>query len=364
MRVGLVSFTRKGAAICRSIETGLKFRKHCAKAYGMPAYAEAAGILPLKGSLGPWTKEAISQCDALVFVGACGIAVRAIAPYIKDKTVDPAVVVVDETGKYAISLLSGHIGQANDFTREIAEILGAEPVITTATDLNCKFAVDQWAKKHHLWIKEMPIAKEISARILNGEVIGVSSDYPIEGSIPEQLVYDGDVGDVSIGFVLSIYANKNPYRRTLHLVPKTVTVGIGCRKGVPLESVEALLHKVLEEHSIPAQALEMLCSIDIKKEEAALHQLARKLKIPFKVFSGEELAQVEGEFTSSNFVSSVTGVDNVSERAAVLGSQGRLIVKKQVLNGVTLAMAVRNQHFHWITETVLVERNLGEEQTD
>ena len=351
MRVALVSFTKKGADICRRIEIGLTSRKHLCKAYGMKAYAEETGILPLKSSLGQWTEDAFSKSEALVFVGACGIAVRAIAPYVKNKTVDPAVVVVDEKGKYAISLLSGHIGGANDFTLEISEILGAEPVITTATDLNHKFAVDQWAKQHHLWLGEMPMAKEISASILNGEMIGVCSDYPIKGRLPEQLIYKEDARDLTVGFLLSIYEDKKPFKRTLHLVPKTVTIGIGCRKRISLEAVESLLHKVLKEQSISVHAIEKLCSIDIKKEEEALNQMAKKLRVPFEVFSSEELAQVEGEFTSSAFVHSVTGVDNVSERAAVLGSHGQLIVKKQILNGVTLALAIRNENYQWTMET-------------
>ena len=351
MRVALVSFTKMGAAMCRRIQIGLTSRQHLCRAYGMKAYAEEAGILPLKSSLSLWTKDAFAMNEALVFVGACGIAVRTIAPYLKDKTVDPAVVVVDERGEYAISLLSGHIGGANHLAMEIAGIIGAEPVITTATDLNNKFSVDDWAQRHHLRLDEMQIAKEISVSILNGEMIGVSSDYLIDGRRPEQLLYGEDARDLTIGFMLSIYENKKPFKRTLHLVPKTVTIGMGCRKGIPLEAAEALLHEVLKEQNISVHAIEKLCSIDIKKEEEALQQLAKKIKVPFEVFSAQELAQVEGEFTASEFVNSVTGVDNVSERAAVLGSQGRLIVKKQRLNGVTLALAIRDENYQWTTET-------------
>ncbi len=351
MRVALISFTKKGADMCQRIEIGLTSREYVCQAYGMKAYAEAAGILPLESSLSLWTEDAFSMSEGLVFVGACGIAVRTIAPYIKNKTIDPAVVVVDETGKYAISLLSGHLGGANDFALEIAGIIGAEAVITTATDLNNKFSVDDWAKRHHLRLGETQIAKEISANILNGERIGVSSDYPIEGRLPEQLLYEEHARDLTIGFILSIYENKKPFNRTLHLVPKTITIGIGCRKGIPLEAAATLLHKVLKEQSISVHAIEKLCSIDIKQEEEALKQLAKKIRVPFEVFSAEELAQVEGEFTSSDFVQSVTGVDNVSERAAVLGSHGRLIVKKQILNGVTLALAIRDESYQWPIKT-------------
>lgn len=347
MRVALISFTKEGAKTCRGIEIGLTSHRHQCKAYGMKTFAEEAGLLLLESSLSQWTADAFFEDEALVFVGACGIAVRGIAPYIKDKTIDPAVVVVDEQGKYAISLLSGHLGGANAFTLEIASILGAEPVITTATDLNQKFAVDEWAKKRHLWMEDMKIAKEISAAILNKETIGVSSDFNIEGQMPEHLIYVQEDKDLKLGFIISIHANKNPFQRTLRLVPKTISVGIGCRKGVSLKVVEDLLYKVLNEQKISEHAIEKICSINIKEEEDALIKLSKKLNVPFQVFPSEELKQLQGEFTSSDFVKHILGVDNVCERAAVLGSRGQLIVKKQALNGVTLAIAIRKEEYRW-----------------
>ena len=352
MKIALISFTGEGARTCSKIAVGLKSIGYECSAFGKNLFAEEAGILALGNSLDEWTAETFSKNDALIFVGACGIAVRAIAPYIKDKTVDPAVIVVDEKGKYAISLLSGHLGGANDLTWEIAEIIGAEPVITTATDLNQLFAVDDWAKKNHLRIGDMRLAKEISAAILNGEIIGVSGEFPIEGELPEQLRYvsEANRGKVlftgeypKIGFRISIFEEDGPFDKTLYLIPQTVTIGMGCRKGVSFEAVEELLTQVLKEQKLSVKAIEKLCSIDIKKEEVALKQLADKLGVPLQVFSAEELEQLTGEFTSSEFVNQITGVDNVCERAAVLGSQGELIVKKQSRNGVTIAMAYRTE---------------------
>ena len=352
MKIALISFTNAGAKTCRKIETGLTTLGYDCRAFGKGTFATEAGIEPLKSSLDEWTVDAFSTQEALVFVGACGIAVRAIAPYIKDKTVDPAVIVVDETGKFAISLLSGHLGGANDIAWEIAEIIGAEPVITTATDLNRRFAVDEWAKKNNLRIGSMRLAKEISAAVLNGETIGVLSDFPIEGQIPEQLRFctPEATDDIRIGFRISIHEEEIPFEKTLHLIPQTVTVGIGCRKGVDLEKVEDLFYQVLKEHKISIHSVEKICSIDIKKEEPALNQLAEKLDVPFQVFSAEELEQLNGEFTPSEFVNQITGVDNVCERTAVLGSHGELIVKKQTLNGVTLAVAVRKEEYRWIQQ--------------
>ncbi|MEA4925206.1 MAG: cobalt-precorrin 5A hydrolase [Syntrophomonadaceae bacterium] len=347
MKVALVSFTKKGAHTCRRIEIGLTSEQHLCRAYGMKAYNEEAGLLPLAGNLAQWTQEAWANCEALVFVGACGIAVRSIAPHIKDKAVDPAVLVVDEKGKYAISLVSGHRGGANAIAREIARILGAVPVITTATDLNHKFAVDEWARQQHLWLEETQLAQAIAVSILNGEMIGVDSDYPIEGSLPEQLVYYEESLELELGLALSIFYNKNPFPRTLHIVPQTVSIGVGCKRGTALANLETLLHQMLQENGISLHALEKICSLDLKKDEAALNQLAQKLKIPFEVFSPAELAEVTGDFYSSDFVHSVTGVDNVAERAAVLGSQGRLIVPRKKLEGVTMAIAVRSRKYHW-----------------
>jgi cobalt-precorrin 5A hydrolase len=223
-------------------------------------------------------------------------------------------------------------------------MIGAEPIITTATDINHRFAVDDWAKKNRLQISDMKLAKEISAAVLSGETVGVSSDFPIEGELPEELKY---ASEGRIGFRISIRDSGGPFEKTLHLIPRTVSVGIGCRKGIPFEAVEELFEKVLKEQGISAKAVEKICSIDIKKEEAALIQLAGKLGVPFVVLSAEELEKADGEFTASELVNRVTGVDNVCERAAALGSRGELIVKKQALNGVTMAVAVREEGLIW-----------------
>ena len=354
MKVSLISFTKAGAELCGKAARGLQAQGHDCNAFGKEDYADEAGILPRKNSLDEWTAEAFAKQDALIFVGACGIAVRAIAPYVKDKTADPAVVVMDEKGNYAISLLSGHMGGANELARNIAGLVGAEPVITTATDLNQQFAVDEWAKKNHLQLGSMKIAKDISAAVLRGEPIGVASDFPIIGQLPGQLQYAAENGNsetnTHIGFKLSVHEEDGPFEKTLHLIPKALTVGIGCRKGIALETVEELFNRVLTENKISPRSIEKICSIDLKKDEAALNQLAEKLGIPLQVFSAEELEKVPGEFTSSDFVRQTTGVGNVCERAAVLGNQGQLIIKKQAWNGVTIAMALRKEEYRWIQE--------------
>ena len=133
------------------------------------------------GKLHSWTGENFSR-DALIFIGSCGIAVRAIAPFVKSKVSDPAVIVMDERGKYCISLLSGHIGGANRLVRILAELTGAEPVITTATDLNNLFSVDEWASSQGMKIINPGNIVKTADKLLNGETIFLKSLVPVGGA--------------------------------------------------------------------------------------------------------------------------------------------------------------------------------------
>ena len=135
----------------------------------MERYAEMFQLFSLKDSLREWTENSFEECDALIYIGACGIAVRAIAPFVKDKFTDPAVISMDELGGYIIPLLSGHVGGANELAMEIANITGGVAVISTATDVNGAFAVDVFAKKNDLKLANKELAKLISADILDGK---------------------------------------------------------------------------------------------------------------------------------------------------------------------------------------------------
>ena len=268
---------------------------------------------------------------------SCGIAVRHIAPYLKSKQTDPAVVVLDEKGNFAISLISGHIGGANELTKEIAAVIGATPVITTATDINGLFSVDKWAKENECFIDGINMVKDISSALLDDKKIGIYSYFKICTKLPKNVVQDMNL---DIGFSISIYKDK-PFNETLLLVPKKVTLGVGCKKGIPFENVERALLKILKENNISIKALKNIASIELKKGEKALNSLSQKYQLPFETYTAQQLSQLKGDFTSSDFVKQTTGVDNVCERAAVMGSEnGRLILKKQAIDGVTIALAV------------------------
>jgi len=299
---------------------------------------------PIDESIRMWTKSRFQEEDAIVFIGACGIAVRSIAPFLKDKKKDPAVVVIDEQGTFAISLLSGHIGGANQLTDEICKITGAAAVITTATDINHKFAVDLFAQKNGLYISDMDFAKEVSAALLAGEEVGFSSDFPWIGELPEGLkVIDGhEENRPEIGINISVSYREHPFVHTLYLIPRVVTLGIGCKKGTSKEEIQSAVRKVCDELLIPLVAMEQVASIELKKNETGIIEYCEERQLPFVTYSKEELEKAEGNFSKSEFVESVTGIDNVCERSAVRGScQGRLIQRKQVKDGVTAALAMK-----------------------
>ena len=155
MKLAVISFTERGSRLNRSVSELLRREGIDVESTALAKYAESSGLPPLSGSLHDWTGRMFGSRDALLFIGACGIAVRSIAPYLQGKDKDPAVVVLDERGIFAISLLSGHLGGANELTAVLANLTGAIPVITTATDINGRFAVDVFAKKQNLWISDL-----------------------------------------------------------------------------------------------------------------------------------------------------------------------------------------------------------------
>lgn len=291
-------------------------------------------------------KDGFEKGDALIFIGAAGICIRGIAPFLKDKRLDPPVLCLDESGLFVIPLLSGHVGGANRLARLLADSLSAKMVITTATDINGLFAVDEWATIHQLFWSNKEAAKTISATLLGGEEVGLLTDFPILGEIPKGIVlFDrsqltGLTNLPKAGMVISLSDGENPFPYTLNLIPKVVVVGMGCRKGITKDILDTCLVKTLSDAGISRNSICQMASIDLKKDEQGFLQLCQEYKTPISFYTAEKLEQVEGITNHSEFVRAITGVDNVCERAALLASGGgRLLVEKKADNGVTIALA-------------------------
>ena len=326
MNLQLSAFTDRGMALAESLAEKLGGQ---AMRCGEPL------------SLSAWTETHFDDAEALVFVGAAAIAVRAVAPFLRSKTRDPAVVAVDETGTFAVALLSGHLGGANDLCRRVAAITGGTPVITTATDRRGLFPVDQWARTQGLAVGNPGEIKAVSGRILAGETVTLRTDWPIAGEPPPGVVLtEKGEADVAVSF-------ESPEEGTLWLIPRNLSLGVGCRKGAPAAAMEAAFSRLMGELGLPEQAVCRVCTIERKASEPGLQAFCRDRRLPLETFSPEALAALPGDFTASDFVRKTVGVDNVCERAAVLGSGGSLIAGKHAGQGVTLAIARENITLDW-----------------
>lgn len=334
--ISLIAFTRQGCRLGEKLAQQLG-----GQLWTTERLAPELG-LPSCGKLEQWAEARFADSQALVFISAAGIAVRAVAPFVKDKFSDPAVVSVDEAGRFAIPLLSGHVGGANDLARRVAALTGGQAAVSTATDVNQLFAVDQWAREQGLVLCERLEAKAVSAALLEGQPVGVQSAWPVAGRMPHGLVSQ----EAEIGICIAPTAAESPFARTLHLVPRAITLGIGCRRGTTQEQLEEALGEFLSQNSLPAAAVRGMASIDLKQNEQGLLALASAHDWPVVFFSAEELAMETGDFPTSAFVERTTGVDNVCQRAAQRAG-GEIVIPKTVCRGVTFAAAVGQVELAW-----------------
>lgn len=331
-RTAIFAYSDRGCALAKKIA---KLYQD-APIYSTEKLASRNGVNGLKSVCGSM-ETFFLQKELLIFVGATGIAVRAIAPFVKSKATDPAVICCDEGGNFVISLLSGHIGGANEEARWLAEQIGGTAVVTTATDVNHRFALDEWAAKNGFVISSLKRAKDVAAEILRQD-IPLLSDFPVIGGLPQGtfLAEQGETG------IFISCRSENPFPHGVSLIPPVCYLGIGCRKGVPKEKLLPFIDGVLSQNRIDKRALAGIASIDLKKEEQGLLGAAKDLGLPVSFYSAEELRGLPGEFSASNFVKSVTGVDNVCERSAFLASgNGKKLVGKTAYEGMTAALYQR-----------------------
>ncbi len=332
MKLAMLAFSEKGLLLAKRLQAL------------WPNDGCSAGRCP-KDGLHVWTAQHFEVADALVFIGAAGIAVRAVAPFADSKTRDPAVLVIDECAEFVVPILSGHIGGANALAKQLAGLLGARAVITTATDCNGLFAIDSWATEQGYAICNPERIRQVSARLLSHEAIRLKSSFAtvldpaLEGQI---ILTDYPPFDVKIGI-------KVGETSALQLVPPVLTLGVGCKKHTPASDIHSAFNRLCTDFSLEPRAFGRVCSIDLKANEAGLLDFCRAAQLPLVTFSAQALAALPGDFTASDFVRRTTGVDNVCERSAVLGGKGALLIKKRAFNGVTMAVA-RAAHVVRITK--------------
>ena len=335
---------------------------------------EALPEVSMKETVKACVDAYFGQVDAIVFVTASGIAVRSVAEHLTHKSKDPAIVCMDELGKHVISLVSGHAGGANALTQMLADVMWATPVITTATDVEGRFSIDDYAREHNLVVTDWAKAKAISAEVLTtgaepvwmdeAEVLQEEEKNACEIRKEQKSTgIDGceneiNVQELQIGShqVIITPQDGSVDVQTLQLIPRCIVAGVGCKKGTPVDKIEHAVQDAFAKAGLRMEALCAVVSIDLKKEEAGLLEFCETRNVPFETYAAEELQAVPGTYSASEFVSGVTGVDNVCERSAVkyasehgmnqgeqlLGRQakhGELLLRKQAYGGVTVALA-------------------------
>lgn len=376
MKLAIISFTENGIKLSKTVAKRLSRRKVTLYTKCSRYTAEDLKVQRVKESLQVWTAQRMAEGDALLFIGACGIAVRAIAPNLTDKLHDVPVLVMDEEGQYVIPILSGHVGGANELAREFADLMDARPVITTATDVQKKFAVDLFAKRNHLEIMNKDGIAKVSAKALAGEQLTIAirakniecyhpkfcevceEDFTEaenqllrEASMHKQ---DQEVCGVEpplrlVPYVknqqIDIVVSEMPDNKNalIWLRPRRYVVGMGCRKNKDTEELLAFYQETLEQAMVEPGEVYALASIDKKKDEPGLLAISERMRIPFFTYTAEELNRVGECVHSSEFVKAQVGVDNVCERAAFAGCgvSGWLIYEKHAFDGMTIAIAER-----------------------
>ncbi|WP_029460747.1 cobalt-precorrin 5A hydrolase [Solidesulfovibrio alcoholivorans] len=334
------------AVTAKGLALGRRLADHLGATLFAPArLAGAHGATPFD-SLAGLVAATFDARPAHVFVCACGIAVRAIAPHLRDKAHDPAVVCLDDAGRFAVSLLSGHLGGANDLARELAALTGAVPVVTTATDAAGAPAIEMLARDNGLTLGNAPAVRRVNAALAAGKRVAVFDPLGLFSVADAQaaaffewvaapVAPDADTPLVVVDWRLGPEA---PDR--LYLRPKVLVAGVGCRRGAPAADILGLLERVCRERGLSRDSIGVVASIAAKRDEPGLLEAAAQLGAALAFFSPEQLAAVPAPHPSDT-VKRHMGVGSVCEAAAMLASGGgKLLAPKTVTKCSTAALCL------------------------
>ena len=312
-------------------------------------------------------RAGFGRYDSLVCIMATGIVVRILAPLIVHKTSDPAVVVLDQKGEYAISLLSGHLGGANDLAREMAAISGGEAVITTATDVAGELSFDTFAKKYDMAIENIGQLKHISGALLSGKKVNVFTDKNAAELYPElaaeqkrgmiailplseffkTYTIESNIPAVVIDERLFVSNSTVPQAApVLYLRPRTICAGIGCKRNMEQKPIEEALLQTLKEEGLHPLSLKCIATIPLKSDEPGIIGTAANLNVPLQIIPTEEIENLDIsqlDIQTSEFVASQTGVLSVSTACSYLASgKGTILRDKAKYKGITIALSKEN----------------------
>jgi cobalt-precorrin 5A hydrolase len=353
--IAVVAITHRGVETAIKIQKALDLATLGSTVYGPKKYSQN-GVVAIEKKISDFVKDIYTQVDAIVAVMATGITIRSVAPLLDNKLTDPAVIGVDASGKFVISLLSGHLGGANDLTHIISQGINAIPVITTASDIMGKQSVDELAKNLHLKIKNPDSLAAVNSAIVNGDrvVVVLVGDAKIpsntfgvyevrvaqNGSEALDLIDSFDAGIIITREPLTITKFTKPF---IILKTRTVIVGLGARKDATIDEVIQAIDMALEKVHVPLSRVQVFATVDTNRDAQPLLDAAAKLGNHFEFLTVDELRDVTSSELSldSAVVADKISVGGQCERSALLlaGPDAKLVLKKTKLNGVTVAIA-------------------------
>jgi len=274
--------------------------------------------------------------EGIIFISATGIAVRALAPNLKGKSIDPPVVCMDEGGSFAISLLSGH-GGANHLAGEIAGILGATPVITTSTDVQGLPSLEALARRYSLVIERKEDIKKANSAIARGENFAILSDYLKEGK--DLPLYPLNSNPPGYDFYILV-TNRLVDREEITLRPRNLFAGVGFSSRARGREIAERVEEVLRSNNLSSQSLCALASVDFKAQSREMGEASRLLGVGVVSLSREEIKKVEGNFEASSLARRKVGLGSVAQPSTYLASGGgKILVEKVRFEGVTVSIA-------------------------
>lgn len=271
--------------------------------------------------------EKFSQYDGHIFIMASGIVIRKIANLIGTKDKDPAVLLIDEGKHFVISLLSGHLGGANELTYSLANILKLVPVITTSSDVTGKIAVDTISQKINAELEDLKSAKDVTSLIVNGQKVNILLPKNVK-------ITDKNSAD---GFILVSNKKNIEYTR---IYPKNLILGIGCKKDTKAEDILSAIENCLDKNNLDIKSVKKIATVDVKENEQGLINAAKFLNLDLEIVSRDKIKKVQNQFEGSDFVEKTIGVRAVSEPVALLSSagNGKFLVMKEIYNGITISI--------------------------
>lgn len=352
MKIAVLAVTKRGATVAEQVSSvlldlpGSKVDLWIPAKFS-PAYPHA---LPYDTPLGVLCGRLFGEYRALVMVMALGIVVRLLAPFIEDKRKDPAVVVVDEKGRFAISTLSGHLGGANDLARYLQANMGCKAVITTATDTHDLPAVDLLVRDYHLYAEPFQMLKAVNAAIVNGDEVNIYSDVQLKGDLPAKFMiktmekYSPPKRPGAIDVLITNRILGENRENLILLRPRNLAVGLGCRRGVESSEIKRAITEALATAGKSIHSVKFLATADIRANEEGVIKAAEEIGLQLKFFSLADLARIlslrKNEMNCSDYVFNKIGVGGVCEPAALLAAQtAKLIFPKKAFNGITVAIA-------------------------